>query len=216
MLTKAANFLVMEHQNATADIEDPYSAIFSDGIFQFVAVAAAVLVLTCGNGFVIHFLWCDEFLLEHKKTLTSQLHHQSFYSLLLANNSTALLCTWRVLFGPLIGQLCSTALFLKVASFKFGLLAIVELLLIKCLYIFIWKSVGMLNDDFIYFFLTICNVTLSIMATLVLLALGSFGSNVSSFLICSGERLNTLKKNGLETPRLRFATFYICDNLICL
>ncbi|XP_059085470.1 uncharacterized protein LOC131882360 [Tigriopus californicus] len=91
----------------------------------------------------------------------------------------------RVLFGPLPDLLCMTSIFSNMFISIVALLAFNEIMVLRYLYICVWKHVGKLNDEFFSVFLTLANVGLA--GLFSLMAMASQNYYVFHYGVCKGE-----------------------------
>ncbi|TRY79488.1 hypothetical protein TCAL_16022 [Tigriopus californicus] len=73
----------------------------------------------------------------------------------------------RALFGPLPNLLCMTTVFFNIFLTIVSLLTFNEIMVLRYLYICVWKNVGKLNDAFFSAFLTVANMFLASFFALV-------------------------------------------------
>ncbi|XP_059085631.1 uncharacterized protein LOC131882493 [Tigriopus californicus] len=126
---------------------------------------------------------------EHERTTHETLIHSLtlfVYKMPIVHNMTRFnIEVARALLGPLPNLLCMTTVFFNIFLTIVSLLTFNEIMVLRYLYICVWKNVGKLNDDFFSAFLIVANLFLGSFFALVTM----MSQDVQVFLygVCIGE-----------------------------
>ncbi|TRY79776.1 hypothetical protein TCAL_16099 [Tigriopus californicus] len=108
---------------------------------------------------------------EHERTTHETLIHSLtlfVYKMPIVHNMTRFnIEVARALLGPLPNLLCMTTVFFNIFLTIVSLLTFNEIMVLRYLYICVWKNVGKLNDDFFSAFLIVANLFLGSFFALV-------------------------------------------------
>ncbi|XP_059099245.1 uncharacterized protein LOC131893280 [Tigriopus californicus] len=178
----------------------------------FISLTWFVVIQVCGNILLLSIIWCQQFGRSNNRTLLNHLvSHYAGYVIVsnLVSCSSNMALFWFEFPYPhlwcLMQELVANHLLMV------GVLTSLEGLLLRCLYLFYWKNVGKLNDDFFSAYLFVVNNVVALYFSLIF----AVGSDLyqAYYYICTATHLQH-GQSAIPYLRVNFflvtLTFHIC------
>ncbi len=187
------------------EIENFYSGLLQWDMLKCTNVVLNIILLFIGPSLLYSVIWYERFGadLMYRTLLNRLLSHLCymvlFTCILTRSNFFGFFC-----FGPVAGIYCDVSIYFGRLSFVVTLTQITMRQILKYLYIFKWKSIVGLDDNFFAMFVTMVNLFLSSVFVFVTYFLG-FHNEELDYHICTGRRpldnvMMTLKEMKYQYP----------------
>jgi len=173
------------HLNET---ENFYSGLLQLDFLKCINLVLNIVVIFIGPSLLYSVIWYERFGADLMyRTLLNQLLSHLCYMVLFTCILTRINYFGIFFFGPVTGIYCDVSIYFGRLSFVVTLTQITMRQILKYLYIFKWKSIVGLNDNFFAMFVTMLNLFLSSAFVFVTYFLG-FHNEELDYHICTGRR----------------------------
>jgi hypothetical protein len=142
-----------------------------------VAITAAVEII--GNGLLVVIIMYEKFGMDpQKRTTINQLLSKVCWMLITTNLTIFPFIVFRTLFGPQSELVANCILYGTTFSMMYNFLTLTEMMLLKCLYVFFWPRMAMLDDTLVAQFIGLWNLMISSLSIFTRLYVGEYHHNV--------------------------------------
>jgi hypothetical protein len=134
-------------ENRTKDI---LTDLYDQPVFVASCVAITTAVEIIGNGLFVVIIMYEKFGMDpQKRTTINQLLSKVCWMLIMTNLTIFLFIVFRTLFGPQSELVANWMIHGLMFSLMYNLLTWKEMMLLKCLYVFFWPRMAMLDDTLV-------------------------------------------------------------------
>jgi hypothetical protein len=151
-------------ENSTNDI---LTDLYDDPVYVACCVAITAAVEVIGNGLLVVIIMYEKFGMDpQKRTTINQLLSKVCWMLIVTNLMIFPFRVIRTLFGPQSELFAIWILYGMTFSMAYNVLTLTEMMILKCLYLFYWPRMAMLDDSFVAQFLGHFNLMIASIVTL--------------------------------------------------
>jgi hypothetical protein len=134
-----------------------------------------VAVEVIGNGLLASIIMYEKFGMDpQKRTTINQSVSKVCWMLIMTNLAIFPFMVVRILFGPLSELLGTWMLYGIGFSMMYNFLTLTEMMILKCLYLFYWPRMAMLDDTLLSQFMARWNLMICSLCTFTRLYIGEF------------------------------------------
>jgi hypothetical protein len=172
-------------ENLTNDI---LTDLYNEPVYVACCVAITTAVEVIGNSLLVVIIMYEKFGMDpQKRTTINQLLSKVCWMLIMTNGTIFPFMAIRSLFGPQSELVGSWILHGMTFSNMFNLFTLTIMMMLKCLYMFFWPRMAMLNDTFVAQFIGWFNVMISSICTFTRMYLGDENTN-THFQFATGSK----------------------------
>jgi hypothetical protein len=186
-------------ENSTNDM---LTDLYNEPVYIASCVAITAAVEVIGNGLLVVIIMYEKFGMDpQKRTTINQLLSKVCWMLIMRNMTNFPFLVGRTLFGPQSELVAMWMLYGMTFSVEYIWLTLTEMIILKCLYLFYWPRMAMLDDTFVAQFLGHFNLMIASICTLSRLHLGEYHNN-THFHFFTGT--NSFEDDGDLSNNIRF------------
>jgi hypothetical protein len=175
-------------ENVTTDI---LANLYDVPVFVAICAAVTVAVEVIGNGLLAIVIMYEKFGMDpQKRTTINQLVSKVCWILIMTNLAIFPFMVVRTLFGPQSELIGSWILYGMVFSIQYNFLTLTEMMILKCLYLFYWPRMAMLDDTLLSKFISRWNLMITSLCTFTRLHTGEYHTNTHFQFITGAESFN--------------------------
>jgi hypothetical protein len=157
---------------------DIIADLYDVPVYVASCVTITVAIEVIGNGLLAIIIMYEKFGMDpQKRTAINQLLSKVCWMLIMTNLTIFPFVMVRTLFGPQSELVASWILHGVTFSMLHNCLTLTEMMILKCLYLFLWPRMAMLDDNFIAQFIGWWNLMISSICTFTRLHLGEYHTN---------------------------------------
>jgi hypothetical protein len=172
-------------ENLTNDI---LTDLYDELGYVIVCLAITAAIEVIGNGLLVIIIMYEKFGMDpQKRTTINQLLSKVCWMLIMTNGTIFPFMAIRSLFGPQSELVGSWILHGMTFSIMFNLFTLTVMMMLKCLYMFFWPRMAMLDDTFVAQFIGRFNVMISSICTFTRMYLGDENTN-THFQFATGSK----------------------------
>jgi hypothetical protein len=162
-------------ENVTNDI---LTDLYDVPVYMASCVAITLAVEVIGNGLLAIIIMYEKFGMDpQKRTTINQLLSKVCWMLIMTNGTIFPFMAIRSLFGPQSELVGSWILHGMSFSILFQVFTLTVMMMLKCMYMFFWPRMAMLDDTFVAQFIGRFNVMISSICTFTRMYLGDVNTN---------------------------------------
>jgi hypothetical protein len=162
-------------ENLTNDI---LTDLYDQPVYVGSCVATTVSVEVIGNGLLYIIIMYEKFGMDpQKRTAINQLLSKVCWMLIMTNLTIFPFMVMRTLFGPQSELVASWIVHGMTFSMLHNCLTLAEMMILKCLYLFFWPRMAMLEDTLVAQLCGLFNLMISSICTSTRLHLGEYHAN---------------------------------------
>jgi hypothetical protein len=163
-------------ENSTKDI---LTDLYDQPAYVAGCVTITAAVELIGNSLLVVIIMYEKFGMDpQKRTTINQLLSKVCWMLIMTNLTIVPFRVSRTVFGPQSELVAMWMLYSMTFSMGYNLLTFTEMIILKCLYLFYWPRMAMLDDTLVAQFLGRFNLMISSIITISRLHLGEYHSNI--------------------------------------
>jgi hypothetical protein len=175
-------------ENVTTDI---LANLYDVPVYMAICAVITVAVEVIGNGLLASVIMYEKFGMDpQKRTTINQLVSKVCWMLIMTNLAIFPFMVVRTLFGPQSELLGSWILHGIMFSMMYNFLTLTETMILKCLYIFYWPRMAMLDDTLLSQFMVQWNLMIASLCIFTRLHIGEYHTNTQFQFITGMESFN--------------------------
>jgi hypothetical protein len=175
-------------ENVTTDI---LADLYDVPAYMAICAVITVAVEIIGNGLLASVIMYEKFGMDpQKRTTINQLVSKVCWMLIMTNLAIFPFMVVRTLFGPQSELLGSWILHGMLISILYNILTLTEMMILKCLYLFYWPRMAMLDDTLLSQFMARWNLMITSLCTFTRLHIGEYHTNTHFQFITGSKSFN--------------------------